>query len=139
MARKKQLLTLEKLIEESSGALIPENETEGSVEQESSLTETADRKRPKKRGRVHRKKSESFKSSLANILSMVISPETVAEAVKSTPLGENITYQEAILIAQVLKASNGDTQAATYLRDTSGNKLKEMADKAESVKTFEEF
>ena len=55
---------------------------------------------------------------------MRILPETVAEAVKSTPLGDNITYQEAVLIAQVLKAACGDTQAAVFLRDTTGNKHK---------------
>ncbi|MDR1183387.1 MAG: hypothetical protein LBK67_01155 [Coriobacteriales bacterium] len=36
--------------------------------------------------------------------------------------GRNITLQEAILLSQALKAANGDTQAATFIRDTSGNK-----------------
>ena len=33
-----------------------------------------------------------------------------------------ITVQEAISIAMTVKASNGDVQAATYLRDTIGEK-----------------
>lgn len=141
MARKKQPLTLSQLTEEGGGTLFPDNENNSLVQKakeevtgESELCVTR-----KKRGRVKRRESESFKKSLANILSMVIAPETVAEAVKKTPLGESITYQEAILIAQVLKASNGDTQAAVYLRDTSGNKLKEGQDKELAVKSFEDF
>ncbi len=136
MARKKQLLTIDQLTKESNGALIPECE-ENSPEREgmSEKKEAA----PLKRGRVKRKEEESFKKSLSKILNMVISPETVAQAVRSTPLGENITYQEAILIAQILKASNGDTQAATFLRDSSGNKLKETTEKESDIKSFEDF
>ena len=39
--------------------------------------------------------------------------------------GKNITVQEAIMLAQIQKAMKGDTKAAEYVRDTSGNKLKE--------------
>ena len=140
MARKKQLLTVSQLTEEGNGTLIPDNENESLV-QKAKSTEGGEENSStrKKRGRVKRRETESFKKSLANILSMVIAPETVAEAVKRTPLGANITYQEAILIAQILKASNGDTQAAVYLRDTSGNKLKEGQDKEPDVKSFEDF
>ncbi|MBE6673522.1 MAG: hypothetical protein E7596_00275 [Ruminococcaceae bacterium] len=141
MARKKQLMTLSQLTEEGNGTLIPENENKSSEKEALSEAEMGEEIRGarKKRGRVKRRNGESFKKSLANILGMVIAPETVAEAVKKTPLGADITYQEAILIAQVLKASNGDTQAAVFLRDTSGNKLKEMQDKELDVKSFEDF
>lgn len=134
MARKK--VTVDQMIEEGNGALIPNNEEKSSVSGGDELTK---RRRAVKRGRVSKKPTESFKKSLAEILNTVIAPETVAEAVKSTPLGDKITYQEAILIAQVLKASNGDTQAAVFLRDTSGNKLKESVDKELDIKTFEDF
>jgi hypothetical protein len=36
--------------------------------------------------------------------------------------GRNVTVQEAILLSQAHKAVSGDTQAATFIRDTSGNK-----------------
>ena len=93
------------------------------------------------KGKVRRTKkpSESFKSSLSKILSLKIAPDTVAKSVLKTPLGDNITYQEAILIAQILKAANGDTQAATYIRDTSGNKLKEKEAEKIFTKKFEDF
>ena len=102
MPRKKQNLSLDQVVNEAgeNGKIIP-------------LTKRS------------RKAQESFKSTLSKILSLKIAPGTVAEAVLKTPLGDNITYQEAILIAQILKATGGDTQSATFLRDTSGNKLKE--------------
>ena len=87
---------------------------------------------------VETRDSEAFRETLKRILSTIIAPETVAQAVKSTPLGEKITYQEAILIAQVLKASNGDTQAASFIRDTSGNKLKDAnGELCVDLRTFE--
>lgn len=145
MGRKKQPLTLELLIKEGNGALIPDNSDNNSLKKDSEPTMEEIMALAKsvatKKGRVRRRKNQRFKKTLNDILSMVISPETVSEAVKKTPLGDNITYQEAILIAQVLKASNGDTQAAVFLRDTSGNKLKDGAadDIAAVEKTFESF
>ena len=142
MGRKKQPLTLELLIKEGNGTLTPDND-DNSLKKDDEPTmdkavEIADSVATKK-GRVRKRKTQRFKNTLNEILSMVISPETVAEAVKKTPLGENITYQEAILIAQVLKASNGDTQAAVFLRDTSGNKLKDGTAEDTSERTFESF
>ena len=67
----------------------------------------------------------------------MVSPETVAKEVLNTPLGDQITYQEAILISQVLKASLGNTQAAVFVRDTSGNKPRGEAEA--DIKGFEEF
>lgn len=142
MGRKKQPLTLELLIKEGDGALTPDND-ENSLKKDSEPTmaeflENVQRVATKK-GRVRKRKVQRFKKVLDQILSMVISPETVSEAVKKTPLGENITYQEAILIAQVLKASNGDTQAAVFLRDTTGNKLKDGVCEEITDRTFESF
>ena len=36
--------------------------------------------------------------------------------------GKNITVEQAMLVAQIQKALKGDTQALTFLRDTSGQK-----------------
>jgi len=36
--------------------------------------------------------------------------------------GKNITVQDAMMIAQIQKALKGDTTAAIFVRDTSGNK-----------------
>lgn len=142
MRRKNQPLTLELLTKEGDGALIPDN-NEMSLCQSAEPTAAENGALQKcvatKKGRPQKRKATKFKKALNEILSLVISPDTVAEAVKKTPLGDNITYQEAILIAQVLKASNGDTQAAVFLRDTSGNKLKDSSDDDSLKRSFESF
>ena len=132
MARKKQLSAVSQLTEKGDGTLIPENCNDSSERATAELVEEASLNigMTSKRGRVKRRKCQPFKVTLESILSMVIVPETVPKAVRSTPLGDNITYQEAILIAQILKATTGDTQASTFIRDTSGNKLKEKADES---------
>ena len=143
MARKKLQLTLDAIIKEGNGALTPDNSNFNlDLSDETAMKENGDLQKcvATKRGRPKKRKNERFKKALDSILSMVISPETVAEAVKKTPLGDNITYQEAILIAQVLKASNGDTQAAVFLRDTTGNKLKDGFEEEEKkCRPFESF
>lgn len=79
----------------------------------------------KRSGEVRRAK-KAFKETLETLLSMKmengdeISVEDIASfrGIK----GQNISVQEAILIAQVQKAMKGDTRAAEYLRDTIGQK-----------------
>ena len=131
MATKKQLSTVGQLTEKGDGALKPENLKLSSEKatNEEAVKMAEEAMPPVKRGRVKKKKAEPFKSTLESILSLVIDPKTVPQAVVSTPLGASITYQEAILIALVLKAAGGDTQAATFIRDTSGNKLKDKEEK----------
>ena len=77
------------------------------------------------RGQKRKKREITFKETLCELLSMRVIPETVPEELLKTPLGDKITYQEAILLVQIIKASNGDTQSASYIRDTTGNKPKE--------------
>ena len=50
--------------------------------------------------------------------------ETAVEDIQSfaSIKGQNISVQEAILIAQIQKAMKGDTKAAEYVRDTIGQK-----------------
>ena len=140
MEKEKEQSTLSQPSEKGDGTLIPDmNECSSrmpaepptaSGEPKQKLISTDD-------GRPIRKNDESFKQTLQNILSTVVSPETVAKEVLNTPLGDQITYQEAILISQVLKASSGNTQAAVFVRDTSGNKPK--GDTEADIKGFEEF
>ena len=40
----------------------------------------------------------------------------------------NVTVEQAVLLAQILQAINGNTKAATLLRDTAGQKILEDAD-----------
>ena len=141
MGRKNQPLTLELLVKEGNEALSLENDENSlnrSTEPPMESTDCLSKKGATKRGRPKIRKAESFKETLKRLLSMEISPNTVAEAVKSTPLGDRITYQEAILIAIILKASNGDIQAANIVREASGNKQKE-GEPDRVVRPFESF
>lgn len=139
MAKKNEILADSQLTKEGQGSLTPKSEN-NSLCQEG---EPKDQQRDKlsestrvatKRGRPKRRKRASLKSSLDKLLSMEIAPSSVADEVKGTPLGENITYQEAILIAQILKATRGDNQAITFLQ-----KLIDIPDKEEKSMRLEDF
>lgn len=73
-----------------------------------------------------RREKKAFKETLEALLSM---PMNDGDGISVDDIqnfanikGQNISVQEAILIAQVQKAMNGDTRAAEYLRDTAGQK-----------------
>ena len=79
-------------------------------------------------GRARREK-KAMKETLNTLLSMTLEDGKSAniDNIKSIAAlkGKNITVQEAILLKQLEKAIKGDTRAAEYIRDTSGNKAKE--------------
>lgn len=76
-----------------------------------------------------RREKKAMKETLQVLLSMPLeSKENIdIEGIESIAAlkGKNITVQEAIMLKQIQKAMKGDTKAAEYIRDTSGNKLKE--------------
>ena len=73
-----------------------------------------------------RREKKTMKETLESLLSMPLkSGECVdVDAIKDLAAlkGKNIIVQEAIMLAQIQKAMKGDTKAAEYIRDTSGNK-----------------
>ena len=73
-----------------------------------------------------RRAKKAFKETLETLLSMSMEngKEVSVDDIASFKgiKGQNISVQEAILIAQVQKAMKGDTRAAEYLRDTIGQK-----------------
>ena len=79
-----------------------------------------------------RREKKAMKDTLEALLSMPLKDGKCAdvETIKdlATLKGKNITVQEAIMLAQIQKAMKGDTRAAEYIRDTSGNKLKESVE-----------
>ena len=79
-------------------------------------------------GKVRREK-KAMKDTLATLLAMPLKDGVSddIDQIKSIASlnGKNITVQEAIMLAQVKKAVKGDTRAAEFIRDSSGNKLKE--------------
>ena len=96
------------------------------------LTPSERRERAIKAGKASgkaRREKKAMKDTLADLLSMPLKDGKSAdvETIKNLAAlkGKNITVQEAIMLAQIQKAMKGDTKAAEYVRDTSGNKLKE--------------
>lgn len=76
-----------------------------------------------------RREKKAMRETLELLLSMALKDGDVAniEKIKSIASlnGKNITVQDAIMLKQIQKAMKGDTRAAEYIRDTSGNKPKE--------------
>ena len=99
------------------------------------LTSEELRERAKKGGIASgkaRREKKAMKDTLAMLLSMPLKDGAVADIEDVQSLasvnGKNITVQEAIMLKQIQKAMKGDTRAAEYIRDTSGNKLKEYVE-----------
>lgn len=73
-----------------------------------------------------RREKKLFRETLESILSMPMKTGECMDVEKiqnfASIKGQNISVQEAIMIAQVQKAMKGDTRAAEYLRDTIGQK-----------------
>ena len=72
------------------------------------------------------KKSLKFKDTLNKLLSKKVDVGTMPEQIQKLSSGKKITLLEAVLISQINKAIGGDNTAAAFLRDTSGNKLKDV-------------
>ena len=86
-----------------------------------------------------RREKKAMKDTLETLLSMPLKSESIDDLEEIQSLaalkGANITVQEAIMLAQIKKAVKGDTRAAEYIRDTSGNKAKESLELSGAVKT----
>lgn len=76
-----------------------------------------------------RREKKAMKDTLETLLAMPLKEGQAAglEEIQSlaSVKGKNISVQEAIMLAQIQKAMKGDTRAAEYIRDTSGNKMRE--------------
>lgn len=95
-------------------------------------TKSEARERGKKGGIASgekRREKKAMKETLETLLQMPLKSGKAADLDEIKDIaalkGKNITVQEAIMLAQIQKAMKGDTKAAEYVRDTSGNKLKE--------------
>ena len=84
-----------------------------------------------------RREKKAMKETLETLLQMPLKSgkATDLDEIKNIAAlkGKNITVQEAIMLAQIQKAVKGDTKAAEYVRDTSGNKLKEGVELSGSI------
>ena len=99
----------------------------------------AGRKGGKASGRAKRKK-KAMREVLENLLQLPLTDSTRPEKLKSyVDFGKNknVTIEEAILMAQIVKAvQKADTRAATFIRDTAGQKI--LKDAAENNTEYED-
>lgn len=76
-----------------------------------------------------RREKKAMKDTLATLLAMPLEDEEAVDVENIQSIaalkGRNITVQEAIMLAQIKKAMKGDTRAAEFVRDSSGNKPKD--------------
>lgn len=79
-----------------------------------------------------RRRKRQMKDALETLMSMPLKSATAADIEQIRSMqelkGANITVGEAIALAQVQKALKGDTTAAQFVRDTSGQKPKDEVD-----------
>lgn len=73
-------------------------------------------------GKARREKRDMRETALAILDLPIIEGDVVEITSLAKVKGKNVTVQEAIVLAQVMKAMRGDTAAAAFCRDTSGQK-----------------
>lgn len=89
------------------------------------------REKAKKNGRKggiisgqRRRERKTMKQAIELVLSLNIKDPATKKKLKSMGIKANdINYNTALIIAQLTKALKGDTRAAEFLRDTSGQRV----------------
>lgn len=99
---------------------------EGNLLKAENLTSEQLRERARKGGKASakaRKEKKKIKEQLEMLLSLPIKDETAKKKLKKLGINsDNIDNQMAMVISIWQKAVKGDVQAATFIRDTCGEK-----------------
>lgn len=69
-----------------------------------------------------RRAKKEFREVLSLLLDYKPSEEQLEVVQRAFPEAKKLTAREAIAMAQMVRAMNGDTQAAAWVRDTVGEK-----------------
>lgn len=73
-------------------------------------------------------KEISFKNRLIELLEKRVElDDNGAPILDHRMLGKKYTYLDLVLLSQIKKAISGDNSSASFIRDTSGNKLKDKS------------
>lgn len=84
-----------------------------------------------------RRRKRQMKDALETLLGMKLKSSKLQDIARIASMqelkGANITVEEAIMLAQVQRALKGDTTAAQFIRDTSGQKPREEMDITGSI------
>lgn len=73
-----------------------------------------------------RKKRKAMREVLNDLLDLPMreaDPDNKLKSFADFAAGKNVTVEQAMLMAQLIKAIKGDTKAATFVRDTAGEKI----------------
>jgi len=86
-----------------------------------------------------RRQRKTFKEVFSALLPMDINPDKAISGLSQIIKEENpqLTAEQAIAMAQIYKAINGDTQAAIFVRDTVGDKPKEQIE--QTINGFDKY
>jgi hypothetical protein len=68
-----------------------------------------------------RRKRKNLKEVALTLLNLKVDPKYMTEE-SLKYYKNNLRFDEAMILAQLVKAINGDTQAAIYIRDVTGQK-----------------
>ena len=82
-----------------------------------------------------RKERKLMREALADLLALPMREGSTKDAkikcYTDFAEGKNVSIQDTILMAQIIKAAKGDTKAATFLRDTIGESIANLNIQAE--------
>lgn len=94
----------------------------------------------KKSGETRRRQA-TFKTIVSQLLKSTIKKELLDAEVQKLISTKVLTSEEGVALAQISKALKGDTAAAVFLRDSSGNKPKNEIDIEGDlkIKKFEDY
>lgn len=85
------------------------------------------------------RKRKAMREVLQALLDLPLRGDDAPEEVKSYVdfnNGKNVTIEQGVLMAQIVKAIKGDTRAATFIRDTAGEKI--LKDASDNNTEFED-
>ena len=85
------------------------------------------------------RKRKAMKEVLQALLDLPMREQDAPEEVTSFAdfaNKKNVTIEQGVLMAQIVKAIKGDTRAATFLRDTAGEKI--LKDASDNNTEFED-
>lgn len=109
-----------------------------SIEKGSNITTSERARELQKLSAQKRKENTTRRKDLQNTIKIFMGLPVDREMLKdpdeildiASTQGKELTVNEAIVFAQVIRALDGDTQAATFLRDTAGEKPKDQIEVA---------
>lgn len=85
-----------------------------------------------------RRQRKTFKEVFSALLPMDINTDKTSElADVIQDINPQMTAEQAIAMAQIYKAINGDTQAAIFVRDTVGDKPKDQIE--QTINGFDKY